>query len=149
MNYLLDENLSPVVGPVMNILGAANGDSFLHIRNDLNMGGTDDKDIPSLCRENGCDALITINHKDFGAKKLLYQSLVQNGVTVVVVRPGRMRMSPDNQVSLISGKYSAIRRAIQSAPHLLIRVTPTDVVSRTLDELIIESTTRPSEKGIH
>jgi hypothetical protein len=63
--------------------------------------GTKDPIIPGLCKRNGFDALVTANVKDFGARLPLYQTLLEKGISVVVVRPGRETLTPEVQVSIL------------------------------------------------
>ncbi len=47
--------------------------------------------------------------KDFGAKKVIYQALLDDGVNVVVVRAGRSKLKIATQVSILSGAYERVR----------------------------------------
>jgi hypothetical protein len=100
--------------------------------------GTKDRAIPALCRQHGFDTLATANVKDFGARLPLYQSLLENGVSVVVVRPGRETLTPEVQLSILSLHSREIARKLAGSPPTLIRVTRSDVKERTLDELLDE-----------
>lgn len=141
MKFLLDEQLHPTVAEVLTILGRSAGDEFVHIC-DIAGHGTLDEAIPGLCAANGCRALLTVNHRDFGAKKALYEALLAQGIHVVVVRPGKHPWSPDQQASLLAGKERAFvdltRKAEELDERILVRVTPSDVKRRSLDELIRE-----------
>lgn len=138
MNFLFDENFGQLVAPALSVLGTPNQDVFRHIL-DLAPQGTADDDIPALCRDNQCRVLLTLNYKDFGAKKVLYQALLADGVSVVVVRPGKLKMSDANQVSIVAAAYPRFSDAIrQGNDPILVRATMTDVVVRHLDELIEE-----------
>ena len=141
MKYLLDEQLNPAVAQILSILRQSEGDEFVHIY-DIADPGTTDEAIPNLCSENQCRTLITSNHKDFGAKRALYKSLVAAGIHVVVVRPGKHSWTKDQQVSILTGRVRAFSDLVQKAEDLgeqiLVRVTPSDVKKRTLEELIAE-----------
>ena len=141
MKFLLDEQLHPVVAEVLSTLGQLTGDEFVYMCAIAGQG-TLDEAIPELCSSSGCRALITVNHKDFGAKKALYESLLAEGVHVVVIRPLKHPWTPDQQASLISGKVRAfadmVRTAEASNERILVRVTPSDVRRRSLEELVQE-----------
>lgn len=141
MKFLLDEQLHPVVAEVLSALGRSTEDQFVHIC-EVSGQGTLDEAIPNLCSTEGCDALLTVNHRDFGAKKALYEALLSAGIHVVVIRPLKHSWTPDQQASLISGKVRAVvemlDRADESEEKILIRVTPSDVKRRSLEELIRE-----------
>jgi len=100
--------------------------------------GTKDAAIPGLCREHGFDALVSANVKDFGARLPLYRRLLENGVSVVVVRPGRETLTPEVQVSILSFHSREIGRRLADKPPTLLRVTRSDVKERSLDELLNE-----------
>lgn len=86
MRYLLDENLDAKTAAAMDAI-AAEGDGFAHILTIANEG-THDQDIPALCRQHDFDVLVSVNVKDFGARKLIYQALLDAGVNVIVIRAG-------------------------------------------------------------
>jgi hypothetical protein len=135
---MFDEMFGPVVAPALNPLGAAKGDTFSHIL-DFCPKGTLDDDIPAVCRDHGQGALISLNFRDFGARKVLYQALLTAGVSVIVVRPGRTKMTDANQLSLMASKYPVFSRiAADATAPVLVRVTHSDVIERSLEELIDE-----------
>jgi hypothetical protein len=141
VKFLLDEQLNPMVAEVLSVVGKNSGDEFLHICA-IAGPGTQDDAIPNLCSTSGCRALITVNHKDFGAKKALYEALVSEGIHVIVVRPRKHPWTADQQASLLIGKMKAfvdlVRRAENAGGRILVRVTPSDVKTRTLDQLVQE-----------
>lgn len=102
--------------------------------------GAADEDIPRLCREQGIAAIATANVKDFGAKVALYQALLAEGVSVVVLRPSRQQtLTPENQLAILSAHSRTIGRRLQAAQgSILLRVTLGGVVPRTLAELTDE-----------
>jgi hypothetical protein len=135
---MFDEMFGPVVARALTILGEASGDAFSHIL-DFEPKGTLDDDIPKVCRDNSQDVLISLNVRDFGAKKVLYQALLSAGVSVIVVRPGNVKMTDSAQLSIMSSKYPHFSKKCRGAAvPLLVRVTQSDVTERTLDELIKE-----------
>ena len=76
--------------------------------------------------------------KDFGARLPLYERLLGNGVSVVVVRPGRETLTPEVQVGILSLHSREIGRRLTDRPPTLLRVTRSDVKERTLEELVEE-----------
>lgn len=138
MRFLLDEHFDPVVADALTALTALDGDSYLQIAQEVGPG-TADPDIPPLCKELGIDALITANFKDFGARKFYYEALLEAGVNVVVVRPGKVKFFPNEQLAILSRAQRRVRVLLIGADGpTLIRVTQSDVRERTLDELIKE-----------
>lgn len=138
MRFLLDENLHELVAATMNVLGLENGDEFLHIVPVAGFG-KEDEEIPPICNEHGCDALITVNHKDFGAKKLYYQALLDSDVHVVVVRPGKMKFQPHMQVAFLASAYPHARALIAEANEcVLVRMSWSSAVVRTIDQILNE-----------
>jgi hypothetical protein len=106
---------------------------------DVAAAGTEDMYIPTICQTNAIGTLITVNHKDFGAKKAIYLALLAAGVHIVVVRPGKMRLSIPNQASVLSMQYPHFSKLIrESEVHILVRITPSDIKARTLNELVDE-----------
>jgi hypothetical protein len=131
----LDEQLSD---RTVRSLAALEAADFEHIL-ESQAPGTPDEAIPGLCRSRRADALITVNVKDFGAKKLLYEALLAEGVSVVVLRPGRMKMDPLGQTRLILDHLRRIQTLLQEAGEpTLIVVTPSEARARQLDDLISE-----------
>jgi hypothetical protein len=140
VNFLLDEDLKQTIAPVLDALGKENGDSFAHIL-DHTASGTLDENIPALCRERGIQTLITVNVRDFGAKKVYYQALLDAQIHVVVIRPGKLKLFRERQVGIISMHYQAIKQHLEAATGpTLVRVTPGGAEPRTLDELVEEFT---------
>ena len=151
MRFLLDENLHELTATVLTALGTPDGDTFVYLTT-VAASGTSDDEIPSVCASERFDALITVNHRDFGAKRHLYQSLMEVGVHVVFIRPGKIKFRVPAQVSLLSGHYLTFRRYIEEAAELgntaLVRLTPTTCERRTLDELIAEMEERQSARHL-
>lgn len=74
-----------------------------------------------------------------GQKRALYEALLNSGIHVVVVRPGKVRFDVPQQVSLLSGKYPTFSRYLREATSkILVRVIQSDVKVRTLEELVAE-----------
>lgn len=122
MRYLLDENLDGKTAAAMDAI-AADNDGFAHILT-IAGEGTADEDIPTLCRQHGFEVLVSANVKDFGAKKLIYQALLKEGVNVVVIRAGKAKLKIATQLSILSGAYERVRMLFATADGpALIRVT--------------------------
>ncbi len=139
MKILTDEQVSEIVAPSLAPLAAMTGDIVTHIY-DLGAQGMDDGDIPELCRTNGYSALVSLNVRDFGARKQYYAALNAAGVHVVVLRPdGKKQLHNGEHVALVAAHWPTIRRFLNEASDpILLRVTMGGVVRRTLPELIAE-----------
>lgn len=137
MNLLLDEQLDAAVAASLNALSDRHGLTFRSIREIA--PGTKDQEIPGLCRDNSIDALVTANVHDFGAREVLFQALLAAGIHVVVVRPGKETLTPENQLSiLVQHSMTIAKRVTAATAPVLIRVTRSSVVERTLTELRAE-----------
>lgn len=135
MRFLLDEQLSERTALALD---AFDEDSFEHLLASQ-VAGADDAAIPEICRSRDVDALITVNVKDFGAKKLLYEALLAAGTSVVVLRPGKSRMDPQGQARLILQHLRRIQSLLREAGEpILIVATPSEARSRTIGNLIDE-----------
>ena len=135
MRYLLDENLDRKTAVAMDAI-AADRDAFAHILG-IADEGTPDEDIPALCRRHGFETLISVNVKDFGARKVIYQALLDEGVNVVVIRAGRAKLKIATQLSILSGAYERVRALFAAADGPgLIRVSAGGTAQiRSLQEL--------------
>jgi hypothetical protein len=135
VNVLVDEQLSPKAADGINLFTDQHGMVASWIGEEA--AGTKDPDIPALCQELGYEALYTVNVRDFGARLTLYEALVGNGVSVVVLRPGRVRLTPSEQVSLIVRHAARVSALLAGAEQpVLIKVTQAEVSAvRTLEEL--------------
>ena len=138
MRYLLDEQLDQVVAASMAPIAGKFADEFLHILA-VARPGTADDEIPRLCREKGIDCLVTANVRDFGARKFYYQALLAEDLHVAVLRPGKVKFYEEEQLSLLSKSYRAIRTVAVSAENpQLMACTASGVRSRSIDELVEE-----------
>lgn len=144
MKYLVDEQISGGVAKAMSALGAAADEEWVHIRDDLGRGGAQDPEIPPLCKAHDVTVLVTMNVRDFGARKHYFASLLEHGVHVVVVRPGRQQPDPAQQLGLIATVHSQTRRHLLSAerPSLVVVTHGTSRV-RDLEQLLQEITGLP------
>jgi predicted nuclease of predicted toxin-antitoxin system len=135
VKFLLDEQLSERTA---RSLTALEDGEFEHIL-DTQQPGTGDQEIPGICRQRTIDALITVNVRDFGAKKLLYEALLAQGISVVVLRPGKMKMDAVGQARLILDHFRRVQAILRDAgdPTLIV-VTASEARSRRLADLIAE-----------
>ncbi len=139
MKCLFDEQLNEVAAQTLNVLSAFYGHEIVHI-DALGHAGMQDEHIPGLCASIAAQALITMNVKDFGARKVYFSALLDQGIHVAVVRPGKQKMDPPGQVGLIA---PALPRAFRlwgesNCPELLVVRQGGTVVQRTLEQLIAE-----------
>jgi Domain of unknown function (DUF5615) len=137
---LLDEQLNEASARALAAFSLSRGrdDDYVHIY-DLGAGGMADAEIPALCKEHSVDLLITANVVDFGARKALYAALIDAGVSVAVLRPGRQRFDAEVQHAMLAlHRATIVRRLEEAHSPILLRVSFSQVVVRTLDELISE-----------
>lgn len=105
MRYLLDECLCEQATNAMEALRKP-ADHFAYIAgHEVAHAGAQDPEIPAICKDLGWDVLLTANVRDFGARKVLYQSLLAEGIHVLVVRPGKQKLDEFLQVSLLARHY--------------------------------------------
>ncbi len=143
MRYLLDEQLSKSVARALNGLVGRDPETVRYIT-DLGREGLEDDDVPPLCRQHGVATLITMNVRDFGAKKHYYAALLAHGVHVVVVRPGRLSPTAGQQLAIISMHWEKITKYLNAAEEpILIKVNVTTSIPRDLPELVDEITGLP------
>ena len=110
MRIILDEQLDPTLADVLNVLQSRHGCTFVSLR-ELAPPKTQDIEIPELCREHGAVALVTADVKDFGAKKVYFQALLEAGVSVITLRPQkRTHSSTGQQQRHISQKSATTHR---------------------------------------
>lgn len=135
MNVLLDEQIDAAVAQGLNAMSHRHGMSFQSIR--AIAPGMKDPDIPNLCKSLGFAVLISANVRDFGAKKVLYEALLDTGTSVVVLRPGKKQiLTPEVQLGVLSQHSSSVGSALSRvADPTLLRVTQGGVVERSLEEL--------------
>lgn len=138
MRYLLDEQLDEVVAASMMPIGSKFADEFLHILS-VRRPGTPDDEIPVVCREERIACLVSANVRDFGARKFYFQALLAEGLHVAVLRPGKGKFYEEEQLSLLSRSYRAVRSIIASAESpQLISCTGAGVRPRSIEDLIDE-----------
>jgi hypothetical protein len=133
----VDEQLDEAVATTLNALLQRHGHSAESLR--VLASGTLDPDIPAFCREHGFDVLLTANVRDFGAKLLLYERLLDEGISVVVVRPGKQTLNTDTQVAIVAFHLTeVVRRLAAAQAPILLRETLSEVKERSLAELRAE-----------
>lgn len=134
---MADEQISELAAKGLDGLGGAQV-NVSHIL-DYVPQGMDDEDIPGLCAEHGIDVLITMNVKDFGAKKHYYRALMAHGVHVIVVRPGKLQPSAGQQVALVAQHFEFILKRLTAAEGpILIRARMSGAAERNLEQLLNE-----------
>ncbi len=135
MRYLLDENLSEDAARAMDQLVTGRG-AFLHLLA-VAAKGTDDIDIPGICRQHDFQVVLTANVKDFGARKVIFEALLKSNIHVLVVRPGKKPLTSFLQVSLISRHFLSYDKMFRtSAAPVLATLTESRVRQVTLTELL-------------
>ena len=116
MRVLLDENLWPELATALNAFEERYHLRFTHI-NDVEPGAQDE-DIPAICERLGATALVSANVRDFGARRVLFEALLEAGVSVIVPRPSRrVTLTPEVQMSMLMRHIKSIAatlRAMQS-----------------------------------
>jgi hypothetical protein len=145
VNLLLDEQLDNNDGSVSTALNAftvRRALAFRSLRTDKR--GMQDDEVVRYCKDEGFDAVVSFNHRDFGKKKALYRDLMAAGVSVVVLRPPKQpAFTPERQASLITLHLRCIERHLtemQLLGPVLIRLSPTECRQRTLGEIEAEFT---------
>ena len=138
MRLLLDEQLDYPAGTVAAALNqfAPRSDCTFE-RFPAGRAGMADPEIPEHCRQNGFLALVSFNHRDFGRKLELYAELIEQGVSVVVLRPpDEEPFTPERQGALILRHLRRIAQLLAAADRpILVRVSPAECRQRTLDDL--------------
>jgi hypothetical protein len=137
VRYLLDECLSGRTAKTMGVLGAP--DEFVHIL-DVAAQSTGDLDIPALCKAEHFDTLVTVNVKDFGARKPIYQAVIDAGINVLVLRPKKGQPT-DNywQVSLLARHYPAYSKLFGTATEATLgSLSDSSVRALTLTQIMAD-----------
>ncbi len=138
MRIILDENLWPELATALNAFEQRHQVTFLHI-NDIAPGAQDDI-IPDICREHNATALVTANVRHFGARRVLFEALLEAGVSVIVPRPSRgATLTPEVQGSMLFRHLQRIASALRGTEgRLLLKLTEGGVVETSLERLIKE-----------
>ncbi len=135
MRIILDENLWPELAPALNAFKHRYHLTFLHI-NDI-APGAQDEDIPAICREQQAAALVSANVRDFGARRVIFEALLEAGVSVIVPRPSkRVTLTPEVQMSMLIRHIQRVAGALRRGRGpLLLKLTEGGVTEITLEEL--------------
>lgn len=141
MIILSDEDLIwPELTKRLNALGSPYGCRFVPLP-PLHYGA-DDTEVARVCRRQGAAALLTANYKDFAAKLVYFQALVEAGVSVIVPRqPNPETDVPDvgYQAALIGPHLESIIERLNSADEaFLFTINKSGLRVRRLQELIEE-----------
>lgn len=138
MRVVLDENLWPELSTALNAFEQRYRISFVHI-NDIAPGAQDD-DIPGICREYEATALVTANVRDFGARRIIFEALLDAGVSVIVLRPSkRATLTPEVQGAMLFRHLRSITSALHGIQgQLLLRLTEGGIVETSLEQLYRE-----------
>jgi len=138
VRIILDEQLDPTLADVLNVLWSRHGCTFVSLRH-LAPPKTQDIEIPGICNEHGAAALVTADVKDFGAKRVYFEALIEAGVSVVTLRPQRRTHVLEAQTALLLQWSQEVAAALRdTAEPILIRVNNSGVSPRNLQELIKE-----------
>jgi predicted nuclease of predicted toxin-antitoxin system len=138
VRIILDEQLDPALADVLNVLRNRHGCTFISLRH-LAPPKTQDIEIPEICRNHGAVALGTADVKDFGAKRVYFEALLEAGVSVVTLRPQKRIHVLEAQTALLLQWSREVAGALRAAREpLLIRVNNSGVSPRSLQELIEE-----------
>jgi predicted nuclease of predicted toxin-antitoxin system len=110
MKLLVDQNISHrIIQPVSHLFT-----SLFHVR-DLALTNADDHEIFMFAKENGFDAVVTIDD-DF--VKLL--NLFSSPPKIIWIRTGNCSTSALSEI--LAGKYDAIKVFIESGEYILYEV---------------------------
>lgn len=137
MRYLLDECLSELTARTMDVLGAQH--HFAHLLS-VAPARTEDDDIPRICQANEFGCLISLNVKDFGARKRILQAVVAAGVHVLVLRgQPRKKTSTYWQVSLLARYFQTYTKVFaESTQTTLAVLNEGGVRILTLEQIVAE-----------
>jgi hypothetical protein len=131
----------------MAVFGAP--DEFVYIRALPGGQGADDPDVSAICAEEGFGTLITINVKDFGARRAIYEKAIDDGINVLVLRTRRRTGATTNdwQVRLLAGEYPRYSTLFNNAAQATLAVlTESGVRATTMDEIMTEIEARDAGK---
>jgi hypothetical protein len=138
VRIILDENLWPELATALNAFEQRYHLTFLHISG-ITPGAQDD-DIPDICREHGATALVTANVRDFGARRVIFEALLEAGVSVIVLRPSkRAALTPEVQMSMLIRHIQRVASALRNSQgQLLLKLTEGGVTETSLEQLAKE-----------
>ena len=135
MRIILDENLWPELATALNAFEQRYHLTFLHI-NEISPGAQDE-DIPAICRGQHAAALVSANVRDFGARRVIFEALLEAGVSVIVPRPSRRAtLTPNVQMAMLIRHIPRIASALRgNQGPVLLKVTEGGVTEITLEQL--------------
>jgi hypothetical protein len=134
LKVLLDENLWVDLPAALNVFLSRHDLDFDHINNIS--PGVQDPDIPNLCYEHGFAALVTVNVKDFGARRFIFEALLEAGISVVVLRPSkRVVLTPEVQISMLLRHLKSLARFLKRDECLLLNLTESGINPTDLEQL--------------
>lgn len=135
MRVILDENLWPELATALNAFEQRHHISFVHIN--AIAPGAQDNDIPRICREHEASALVTANVRDFGARRIIFEALLDAGISVIVLRPSRRAtLTPEVQGAMLFRHLRSIASTLQDTQgRLLLRLTEGGIVETSLEQL--------------
>jgi hypothetical protein len=138
VRIILDENLWPELATALNAFEQRYQLTFLHI-NDI-APGVPDEEIPRICREHEATALVSANVRDFGARRVIFEALLEAGVSVIVPRPSRRAtLTPEVQMSMLIRHIQRITSALRNSQgQLLLKLTEGGVTETSLEQLTRE-----------
>ena len=139
MKIILDENLWPELATALNAFEQRYHLSFVHI-NDI-APGAQDPDIPDICTEQGATAIVSANVRDFGARRVIFEALLESGVSVIVPRPSkRATLTPEVQMSMLIRHIPKVAAALRKGQgQLLLKLTEGGVTEISLEQLVRET----------
>lgn len=135
MRILLDEQLWPDLAPALNAFERRNQLIFVHI--DSIAAGAKDPQIPDICRKHSVSALVSANVRDFGARRIIFEALLDAGISVVVLRPSkRVILTPEVQGAMLFRHLPRIASALRGAQQrILLKLTEGGIVETSLEQL--------------
>ena len=99
--------------------------------------GAQDEDIPDICRGQEANALVSANVRDFGARRVIFEALLEAGVSVIVPRPSRRAtLTPNVQMAMLIRHIPSIASALRdNQGPVVLKVIEGGVTEITLEQL--------------
>ena len=121
-------------------LGSEYGCTFVSWPHQYRNRRIGDEKVPEICRQEGADALLTFNYKDFARHQVYYQALLSEGVSSIVLRqPNPYTYAPDvdYQVELVRPYLrSIVGRLERTDEPLLFKINRSGIRINRLQDLI-------------
>lgn len=131
----------------LSVLGSEHGCTFVSWPHQYRNRRIGDERVPEICRQEGADALLTFNYKEFARHQVYYQALLSEGVSSIVLRqpnPHTYIPDVDYQVELVRPHLrSIVRRLERTDEPLLFVVNRSKVRDNRLQDLIRKFPTQP------